>query len=229
MIRLVFILVVVTMLYNCSTREEKSMKTELADEDYEKHYELKAHALEEILGKAHDMVGHAIIPFDAGGTVDMYYYPNAINGTGLATMELIQPDGSGPMPNRNGTYELLAFTKHKINADTTATTPFNIIERRICGIFTAIGLYSVESKLEPGETMEIPDDDSTVCIVFDEYKPEGKEFTIGNDRNGLLLVLEIHRDEMEFAMENGSDELLKKLKEKGYYPYSDIDRPSVLN
>jgi hypothetical protein len=159
----------------------------------------------------------------------MYYYPNGIKGTGFATMELIQPDGTGPVPNRNGTYELVAFTKIPYSSDTTETHPFNLIERRTCGIFTAIGSYSFEAKLEPGETLEIPEDDGpNKCIVFDDYKPDNKEFSIGNQKLGLLLVIEVFRDEMEYAMENGSQKLLKRLKEKGYYPYSDLDRPSVI-
>jgi hypothetical protein len=48
----------------------------------------------------HGFVGHAIIPFQIGGAVDMYYFPNGIPGTGFATVELIEPDGSGPKPHR---------------------------------------------------------------------------------------------------------------------------------
>ena len=40
--------------------------------------------------------------------------------------------------------------------------------------------------------------------------------------------MEVHRDEMEFAMNNGTAELIEKLKEAGYYPYSDLDRKSVI-
>ena len=197
---------------------------------FEKDYELKSKGLERILGKADSIVGHAIIPFEIGGAVDMYYYPNGIKGTGFATMKLIQPDGSGPVPNRNGTYELVAFTKLNYISDTTETNPFNLIERRACGIFTAIGNYSFEAKLEPGETMEIPrDGEANRCIVFDEYRPDNKNFLIGDRKHGLLLVIEVFRDEMEYAMENGSDKLLTKLKEKGHYPYSDLDRESVLH
>jgi hypothetical protein len=77
--------------------------------------------------------------------------------------------------------------------------------------------------------LEIPEDDGpNKCIVFDDYKPDNKEFSIGNQKLGLLLVIEVFRDEMEYAMENGSQKLLKRLKEKGYYPYSDLDRPSVI-
>ena len=213
----------------CTGQKTNDMTKEFTDDEFDKHYELKSKGLEKILGKSHDLVGHAIIPFEIGGAVDMYYYPDGIKGTGFATMELIQPDGTGPVPNRNGTYELVAFTKLPYSSDTSETHPFNLIERRTCGIFTAIGSYSFEAKLEPGETLEIPEDDGqNKCIVFDEYKPGNKEFMIGNQKHGLLLVIEVFRDEMEYAMDNGSEELLRKLKAKGYYPYSDLDRPSVI-
>ena len=205
------------------------MTREFTAEEFDRHYEQKSKGLEAVLGKSHNLVGHAIIPFEVGGAVDMYYYPNGLKGTGFATMELIQPDGTGPVPNRNGTYELVAFTRLPYTSDTTETHPFNLIERRTCGIFTAIGSYSFEAKLEPGETLEIPEEDGpNKCIVFDEYNPGDKDFFIGDKRHGLLLVIEVFQEEMEYAMESGSAELLKKLKAKGYYPYSDLDRPSVI-
>jgi len=43
----------------------------------------------------------------------------------------------------------------------------------------------------------------------------------------LLLCLQVFRSEMEFARENGSEELFKKLKQAGHYPYSDLDRQPV--
>lgn len=48
----------------------------------------------------HGIVGHAIIPFSIGGAVDMYYFTDHIKGTGFATMELLNPDGNGPKPNK---------------------------------------------------------------------------------------------------------------------------------
>lgn len=218
-----------TLLLTAMCAGEKTTK-EFTDDEADKHYEMKSKGLENILGKSHELVGHAIIPFEIGGAVDMYYYPNGIKGTGFATMELIQPDGTGPVPNRNGTYELVAFTRLSYTADTTETNPFNLIERRMCGVFTAIGNYSFEAKLEPGETLEIPEDGTpNKCIVFDEYKPENRDFLIGDRKHGLLLVIEVFQNEMEYAMANGSAELLEKLKAKGYYPYSDLDRPSVID
>ncbi|MCM8899742.1 hypothetical protein KVG29_00700 [Caldicoprobacter algeriensis] len=68
-------------------------KNRFSDEDYKRHYELKLKSLENILGKMHEFVGHSVIPFQAGGAVDMYYFPNAIDGTAFVTMKLIEPDG----------------------------------------------------------------------------------------------------------------------------------------
>jgi len=201
------------------------------DKEYERYYEAKQAALELILGPMHDLVRHAIIPFQVGGAVDMYYFPNGIPGTGFATMELVEPDGSGPKPNRIGTYELVAFTKQKMptSDEKSEDHPFNKIERRICGMFTATGFYSYDAVLNPGDTCEVPGKEAepNKCIVFDEYKPDGIPFEIDGKRHCLLLCLEVFRSEMEYAMEHGSAAVLQRLKAKGHHPYSDLDREPV--
>ncbi len=205
---------------------------EFSNEEYNRHYEVKKDALERILGPMHDLVGHALIPFQVGGAVDMYYFPNAVPGTGFATMELIEPNGSGPKPNRIGTYELVTFTKQKMPSSETKADknhPFNKIERRMCGIMTTVGFYSYEAVLNPGETCEVPggEDEPNKCLILDEYKKDGIDFEINGKKHCLLLCLEVFRREMEYAMENGSAAVLKKLKEEGHYPYSDLDREPV--
>jgi hypothetical protein len=204
---------------------------EFSEEEHARHYEAKQTSLESLLGPMHSMVGHAIIPFQIGGAVDMYYFPNGIPGTGFATMELIEPDGSGPKPSRIGTYELVAFTKHTIPTGQKKNKDdlFNKIERRICGIFTTIGLYSYEAVLNPGETCEVPGNDGepNKCLIFDDYAPNGKSFEIYGKKHGLLLCIEVFRSEMEYAMKHGSAAVISKLKEAGHYPYSDLDRNPV--
>ena len=132
-------------------------KEEFSEEEYKIFDEQKSEGLEYVLGKCHNIVGHAIIPFDTGGAVDMYYFPNGIEGTGFATMELIAPNDKGPVPNQTGTYKLVAFTRLAYS-DLPESLSFNLIERRICSIFTSIGSYSFNAKLEPLETCEIPQD-----------------------------------------------------------------------
>lgn len=196
----------------------------------EEHYHLKMEGLERVLGPSHKLVGHAIIPFEVGGAVDMYYFPNGIKGTGFATMELIRPDGTGPLPNSLGTYEFVAFTRLAYVQEVSESDPFNAIERRVCGIFTNLGGYSFNAKLKPGDTCEVPgsDDEPSKYVVFYEYKPNNVEFYIGESKHGLMLIMEVFPDELTYARENGSSALLAKLKEKGHYPYSDLDRASVI-
>ncbi len=209
-------------------KSEKPEPKEFTEQEHEFDYELKSKGLENVLGKMHNLVGHAIIPYSIGGAVDMYYFPNHIKGTGFATMELLAPDGSGPLPNRHGTYELVAFTKYDYNNDEENLNEFNTIERRICGIFTTIGNYSSQAILNPNETIEVPNgSDENNCLILDYYKPENIEFKIGERNHHLLLCLEVFRSEMEFARKNGSGKLIELLKEKGYYPYSDLDRSPV--
>lgn len=211
-------------------KKDKQTPQEYTNEEYELDYEQKTKGLEEVLGKMHDLVGHAIIPFAIGGAVDMYYFPHHIKGTGFATMELLEPDGTGPLPNRLGTYELVAFTKHDYNQSEDIQMPFNLIERKVCGFFTTIGFYSREAVLNPNETCEVPngEGEENTCLIFDLYEPDNKKLTIGNRQHHLLLCIQIFRNEMDFARENGSTKLFKKLKEAGYYPYSDMDRDPVV-
>lgn len=208
-------------------KAEKQSPKAFTQEENQLDYEQKLKGLESVLGKMHEMVGHALIPFEIGGTVDMYYFPNHIKGTGFVTMELLKPDGTGPRPNRLGTYELVAFTKHDYNA-LEEETAFNLIERKVCGLFTTIGLFSQQAVLNPKETCEVPSrEGDNTCIIFDLYEPENKRFKVGERQHHLLLCIQIFRSEMEFARTNGSEKLFEKLKSAGHYPYSDLDREPV--
>ena len=210
-------------------KKEIRVEKEFTEEAHEKDYELKSEGLENILGKMHNVVGHAIIPFAVGGAVDMYYFPNHIQGTGFATMELLDPDGNGPLKNRLGTYELVAFTKYDYATNKETQTPFDLIERAACGFLTAIGMYAPQAVLNPKETIEVPngENEENTCLILDHYSPDNKDFIIGDRKHHLLLCLQIFRSEMEFARDNGSDALFKLLADYGHYPYSDLDREPV--
>lgn len=216
-------------IFGGKNKEVELPTREFSNEEYAKDYELKQSGLENVLGKMHGMVGHAIISFSIGGAVDMYYFTNHIKGTGFATMELLDPDGNGPKPNRIGTYELVGFTKLDYNNDDENPTAFNTIERRFCGIFTTIGNYCTQAVLNPNETIEVPNGTAeNNCLILDDYQPKDKPFMIGERKHHLLLCLEVFRSEMEFARANGSEKLIDLLKEKGFYPYSDLNRDAVI-
>jgi hypothetical protein len=211
-------------------KKEQPTPREFSQEELEQHYELKKKGLEDLLNNMHDMVGHAIIPFELGGAVDMYYFPNHIEGTAFATMELLDPDGNGPMKNRLGTYELIAFTRHKLNLDGDNPTPFNKAERDACSYLSMIGKYSSMAVLNPNETIEIPNGESgeNTYFIFDKYPPNGNKFMIGDKEHHLLLCLRVFKSEWAYAKKNGSDALFNLLEEKGIYPYGDLDRDPIV-
>lgn len=205
---------------------ERRQAPEVSQEEVERHYDAKKAALENVLGPMHDMVGHSIIPFELGGAVDMYYFLEATKGTACATMELIAPDGTGPLPTSIGTYELVAFTRasYPATGDDPETEGFDEAASRLCGIFTGVGRYSFEARLEPGDTCELPrEDEPSICLLFDHYG----RLAIDGGEHGLLLCLEVFRSEMEYARANGSAALFDRLRSAGHYPFSDLNRPAV--
>jgi hypothetical protein len=146
-------------------------------------------------------------------------------------MELIQPDGKGARANRIGTYELVAFTRNtKAEGYKPGDkSPFDRIERRMCGVFTGLGHYGMLEIVNPDETAEMPVDDNDICwLIFDEYRgSSGEDFVIKGKRHCLLLCMEVFKSEGQWAMKHGGKELIAKLKAAGYYPYSDLNRKPV--
>jgi len=202
--------------------------TEDHDEKFAREwYDNKTAMMVEILGKEHDIVMHAIIPYAIGGGLDLYYYPNGITGTAGATKELCEMPGQGSSNDVFENYELVMFTRHALALDDAQeeSTPFGRAQHTINAILNCIAPYSSQATLNPHETCEFPEDMETIggkCLIFDAYEFDGQlaEF-------GLLVIIEIYRSEMDYAREHGGEKLLAKLKKADYYPYSDMERRAV--
>src|SRR4051812_37247445 len=199
------------------------------EEAGQRWYDRKSALMEGMLGQEHDMVMHAIIPYAIGGGLDLYYYPNGIPGTAIATKELTELPGEGSSNRVFQCYELVMFTKHPLDLDAAKdeTTPFGRMHRTINAILNHIAPYSAKATLNPNETCEFPADMPKVggrCMIFDEY-PSYQENKPADF--GLLAVIEVYRSEMGYARKNGGAKLIKRLKDKGHYPYSDLDRKPI--
>lgn len=169
---------------------------------------------------------HAIIAYAVGGALDLYYYPRGLPGTAIATKELFELPNEGSSNDEFRSYELVMFTKHALDMDAAldASTPFGHVHASINAILNLIARYSVEATLNPNETCEFPADMAAIggkCLIFDGYARQSDEFA---DNFGLLAIIEIFPSEMEYARTNGGAELLQRLKARGFYPYSDLDR-----
>lgn len=185
----------------------------------------KSEVMEEALGEEAGHVFHAIIPFSAGGPVDMYLYPHPeFGGCGFATKELTTADGKGPIPHETGPYELVAYTKNPITEE--EDSEFFEMMVRMRHIMSAIGRYGKQAKLKPYDTCEVPaqDGEPNHCLIFAPWPEEGIVMEILGKDYSLQLCVEVHREEMEFARQYGTRELITLLEQKGYWPYSDLDR-----
>jgi len=200
-------------------------------------YKIKDQYMESILGKENDISMHAIIPYCIGGALDLFYYPNYCNGTVIATKELTNYKFKKPKNDMYDAYELVMVTKHKIDLDSVKDdnpkeNTFSYDHKYINYLLNFIGSYSITAKLNPFETIEFPKDMENVggkCLIIDTFSEPLISKETRNKKFGLMLIMEIHRDEMEFAMQQKGRELIEKLKKEEIYPYTGINRPSVLN
>lgn len=63
------------------------------------------------------------------------------------------------------------------------------------------------------------------CLIFDLYSSASDEEPTPF---GLMVIIEVFRSEMAYARKHGGAKLLERLKAKGHYPYSDVDREPVV-
>ena len=214
-------------LFGMFGKKEPEPMPEVDEEMLELWATEKDRLMEQILGKEHDMVMHAMIPYAVGGALDLYYYPNEIEGVGIATKELSVSPQEGSGNDVFGLYELVMFTRHALDLDAAKDpeTPFGKAHGNICSFLNVMAPYSAQATLNPRETCEFPQEMEGVggkCLIFDAY-----EMPVAGGGFGVLLVIEVFRSEMEFARENSGAELLQRLKDAEFYPYSDLDRPEV--
>ena len=137
-------------------------------------YDRKSALMEAMLGKEHDMVMHAIIPYAIGGNLDLYYYPNGLPGTAIATKELSELPNEGSSNQVYGCYELIMFTRHQLDLEAAKDegSDFGRAHSVINSILNQIAPFSTQATLNPTETCEFPDDLPEIggrCLIFDGY------------------------------------------------------------
>lgn len=203
---------------------------EIDEELAHRWYDRKSALMEAILGKEHDLVMHAVIPYAVGGGLDLYYYPNGLPGTAIATKELSELPNEGSSNDVYRSYELVMFTRHPLDLDAVKNdeTAFGQAHTTINAILNRIAPYSAQATLNPNETCEFPADMPQVggrCLIFDGYDAHTDD---GPEDFGLLAIIEVSRSELTYAHKKGGANLLERLKAKGHYPYSDMDREPVV-
>lgn len=173
-------------------------------------------AMESLFGKAHDQVGHGMIPFqlgaDLGGTADIVYFHNHVDGVVSVTSELIGNEDQ--IRNSMGNYELAICSR-----DEDDWGP-NIIGQ--------LAHYTLETTLEPGQTMDIgpatPDDSSIAAFLFYDYG----QFTVRDQEAGIILCVGITADELHMCRNGDRPQVESLLESNGVFPFTDLYHKSVV-
>ena len=186
------------------------------DRSWEEQWDARQAALESVLGKAENTVYHALIPLYLGGFADVLRFRNYIDGVAYATADLT--GDSSQIENELGNYELMICMREESNW--------------ACGIMSKLARYTLESKLSPGETMDIgpatPDGSSVSAFLFCRPELSHPTFTVQGVRCGLLLCIGITDEEIAVCKGEGSKRVLTRLKEAGIFPFTDLNRASVV-
>lgn len=176
---------------------------------------------------------HSIIPFMAGGGLDLYYYPQK-HGFAIATKELIDEFGKGPKNREFKSFELCMFSPVEFNLDLAGDqeTSMGMAHQRMKATLNALAVYASSASLNVNDTLEFPVDfDENLggqCYLISALSKNGKSLWIDKQEFGLLVAINIHRSEMNYARENGALSLVAKLQESGLFPYSSLERQPVV-
>ena len=178
------------------------------DDEWTLWWNARLAAMEEILGKSDDIVGHGMIPFqfgaDMGGTADLVYFREHLDGVVSVTSELIGCDDQ--LPNEQGNYELMICTRED--------------DEWAQNIISQLAHYTLQAALNPAETMDIgpatPPDSSIDGFLFCDYG----RFTVRDRNAGLLLCLGITADELEECKAGNRPRVEQALKSAGVFPFT---------
>jgi hypothetical protein len=183
-----------------------------SDDEWNEWWKARVAALEQVLGTSEGGIWEADVPFDAGGTADLVRFRQHVAGVCYATAELAGREDQ--VPSTLGYYELVICTRKESNwaAD----------------LVSRLARYTTEAELNPGDTMDlsgaVPKRATIAGLLFLQYATLRIE---GHDC-GLLLCLGVTADELAACQAGRQAEVLEKLKAAGVYPFTDLDRPSVL-
>jgi hypothetical protein len=169
-----------------------------------------------VLGPPTDRVFHALVPLSLGGSADVLEFPAYLPGATYVTADLV--GDSGQPESSLGQYELMICTRER--------------EDWAPNLISGLARYTLESVLEPCETMDIgsalPTGSTIAALLFTEPDLTSNELLVGGQRCGLLLCLGITATELQACFDGRTSELLAALRSCGVFPYTDLQRASVV-
>ena len=186
-------------------------------DDWEQIWNAREKALAKVLGRPDDQVLHAMIPLEFGGSADVMTFRKFVPGFTYVTADLTGPLSSQKRSRALGNYELAICTRKE------NTAAANLVAH--------LATYSLQTKLEPGETMNIGDalgSKTITGLLFTHPAEKPVRFEFLKKEYGLLLCIGVTRQEALFNAKRGTQALLKLLIEHKFFPYTIPNRKSVV-
>ena len=188
---------------------------EVHSEDVDQFGERLA-AMERVFGKSADVVLHAVVPFEfgvgLGGRADIVQFTHYVDGVVYATCDLL--GNSAQVANSLGSYELAIC--HRFHEDWGPE------------VIAALAYYTLDAQIEAGHTMDIrssvPKESRITAFLFHEFA----RFDFRDKPAGVLLCIGITAEELSACRRGQGNRVLKALKAKGIYPFTDMNRRSGL-
>ena len=185
-----------------------------AGEERDEWWDARQEALASVLGEPDELAGLAIIPLFLDGWADTLTFRGHVEGVVYTTCDLIGDDRQ--KPTALGNYELMIC--HRADNEWGQ------------GIVSSLARYTQDACVEPWDTMELrhaaPEGSVIVAFLFVPYT----RFKVLGQDCGLLLCLGITSDELEVCRsgKKAKAKLFERLRNRGVFPYTDLERDSVL-
>jgi hypothetical protein len=172
-------------------------------------------AFESVLGPCDGTVFHVSSTLYRGGFADVLRFRQYVAGTAYVTCNLI--GNPRQLPNRWGQYDLMICTR-----DENDWAPV---------LLSRLARYTHENTIHPGDTMDLgklgPPGSNIAALLFFRPDPPAHSFKVMDAPGGLILAVGITRSEFDACRTFGSGVMVRAIKEKEIYPFTEMRRVPV--
>lgn len=188
------------------------MNSKTTDDDWKADWDVRLRALENELGKSEDKIATSPVPIYLGGGADVLMFKNHVDGVAYVTAGLV--GSSSQQLTELGEYELMMCFREENDWAPS--------------ILSRLAPFTFQTALPPGEFMEItpnvPKGATIVGLVFAAYR----HLKLPNGKAGILSCIGITATELASCRKSGTALVLERLKRSGIYPFTEMNRQSVL-
>jgi hypothetical protein len=186
-----------------------------AAEQAKRRREARLAALQTVLGEHDGTVWRSPSSLRKRGYADVLRFRKYVKGIAYVTSGLI--DNDDQVPNRWGHYELMLCMR-----EDNEWAP---------AMLSQLAHYTHDATLQPSDTMDIadarPQQSVISALLFARADPPADSFDVLGAPANIILCIGITATEFAACKNFGSGVMLRMLREKEIYPFTDLQRESI--